>query len=155
MELLSVSPPLIPQINRASGKYQQWAWKKAFLERTIGENRASGGPTRLMHYGPSAQAYKNPSGVSYKLVYGQTKSLMTPDQNRVFNIGDLSPPLLIRLRFFFGKLKSRWNGPFTSLGSISYDGTVELSQANGANFKGMVIASKHYFGRERTTIGST
>nr|GFA26214.1 hypothetical protein [Tanacetum cinerariifolium] len=39
-----------------------------------------------------------------------------------------------KLKIFSGKLKSRWSGPFTIAKVFPY-GTVELSQANGPNFK--------------------
>nr|GEU68811.1 transposon Ty3-I Gag-Pol polyprotein [Tanacetum cinerariifolium] len=44
-----------------------------------------------------------------------------------------------------GKLKSRWSGPFTITKVFPY-GTVELSQANGPNFKVNGHRIKHYFG---------
>nr|GEX62830.1 reverse transcriptase domain-containing protein [Tanacetum cinerariifolium] len=44
-----------------------------------------------------------------------------------------------------GKLKTRWSGPFTITKVFSY-GTVELSQANGPNFKLNGHRVKHYFG---------
>nr|GFB63508.1 reverse transcriptase domain-containing protein [Tanacetum cinerariifolium] len=44
-----------------------------------------------------------------------------------------------------GKLKSRWSGPFTIAKVFPY-GTVELSQANGPNFKVNGHRIKHYFG---------
>ncbi|GKF45203.1 reverse transcriptase domain-containing protein, partial [Tanacetum coccineum] len=53
-------------------------------------------------------------------------------KNRVFNIGDRV-------------LKSRWNGSFTITRVFPY-GTVELSQANGPNFKVNGHRVKHYFG---------
>nr|GEX12236.1 reverse transcriptase domain-containing protein [Tanacetum cinerariifolium] len=40
----------------------------------------------------------------------------------------------LRLKIFSGKLKSRWSGPF-SIAKVFPYGTVELSQANGPNFK--------------------
>nr|GEY88933.1 reverse transcriptase domain-containing protein [Tanacetum cinerariifolium] len=40
----------------------------------------------------------------------------------------------LRLKIFSGKLKTRWSGPFTIAKVFPY-GTVELSQANGPNFK--------------------
>ncbi|GKA79128.1 hypothetical protein Tco_0785724 [Tanacetum coccineum] len=55
-------------------------------------------------------------------------------KNRVFNIGDRVLLFNSRLKIFSGKLKSRWNGPFTITRVFPY-GTVELSQANGPNFK--------------------
>nr|GFA13149.1 reverse transcriptase domain-containing protein [Tanacetum cinerariifolium] len=44
-----------------------------------------------------------------------------------------------------GKLKTRWNGPFTITKVFPY-GAVELSQANGLNFKVNGHRLKHYFG---------
>nr|GEX05651.1 reverse transcriptase domain-containing protein [Tanacetum cinerariifolium] len=44
-----------------------------------------------------------------------------------------------------GKLKSRWSRPFTIAKVFPY-GTVELSQANGPNFKVNSHRIKHYFG---------
>nr|GEV26890.1 retrovirus-related Pol polyprotein from transposon TNT 1-94 [Tanacetum cinerariifolium] len=55
--------------------------------------------------------------------------------------GDFSAPLKI----FSGKLKTRWSGPFTITKVFPY-GTVELSQANGPNFKVNGHRVKHYFG---------
>nr|GEU92631.1 ribonuclease H-like domain-containing protein [Tanacetum cinerariifolium] len=48
---------------------------------------------------------------------------------------------------FFGKLKSRWSGPFTISHVYPY-GTVELSQPNGPNFKVNGHRLKHYFGED-------
>nr|GEV11955.1 transposon Ty3-I Gag-Pol polyprotein [Tanacetum cinerariifolium] len=44
-----------------------------------------------------------------------------------------------------GKLKTHWSGPFTIAKVFPY-GTVELSQANGTNFKVNDHRVKHYFG---------
>nr|GEW50662.1 reverse transcriptase domain-containing protein [Tanacetum cinerariifolium] len=44
-----------------------------------------------------------------------------------------------------GKLKSHWSGPFAIAKVFPY-GTVELSQANGPNFKVNDHCIKHYFG---------
>nr|GEZ11206.1 reverse transcriptase domain-containing protein [Tanacetum cinerariifolium] len=49
------------------------------------------------------------------------------------------------LKIFSGKLKTRWSGPFTITKVFPY-GTVELSQANGPNFKVNGHRVKHYFG---------
>ncbi|GKA10190.1 reverse transcriptase domain-containing protein [Tanacetum coccineum] len=54
-----------------------------------------------------------------------------------------SPPLNSRLKIFFGKLKSRWSGPFTIVQVFPY-GTVELSQNSGPNFKVNGHRLKHY-----------
>ncbi|GJR29328.1 reverse transcriptase domain-containing protein [Tanacetum coccineum] len=66
-------------------------------------------------------------------------------KNRIFNIGDRVLLFNSRLKIFSGKLKSRWNGPFTITRVFPY-GTVELSQANGPNFKVNGHRVKHYFG---------
>ena len=55
-------------------------------------------------------------------------------KNRVFNVGDRVLLFNSRLKIFSGKLKSRWSGPFTITKVYPY-GTVELSQADGPNFK--------------------
>nr|GFA72230.1 reverse transcriptase domain-containing protein [Tanacetum cinerariifolium] len=66
-------------------------------------------------------------------------------KNRVFNVGDRVLLFNSRLKNFSGKLKTRWNGPFTITKVFPY-GTVELSQANGPNFKVNGYHVKHYFG---------
>ncbi|GJU19634.1 reverse transcriptase domain-containing protein [Tanacetum coccineum] len=66
-------------------------------------------------------------------------------KNRVFNVGDRVLLFNSRLKIFSGKLKSRWSGPFTITQVFPY-GTVELSQANGPNFKVNGHRVKHYFG---------
>nr|GEW27296.1 reverse transcriptase domain-containing protein [Tanacetum cinerariifolium] len=55
-------------------------------------------------------------------------------KNRVFNVGDRVLLFNSRLKIFSGKLKTRWSRPFTITKVFPY-GTVELSQANGHNFK--------------------
>ncbi|GKB90703.1 reverse transcriptase domain-containing protein [Tanacetum coccineum] len=66
-------------------------------------------------------------------------------KNRVFKLGDRVLFFNSRLKIFSGKLKSRWSGPFTITQVFPY-GTVELSQANGPNFKVNGHRVKHYFG---------
>nr|GEV18595.1 reverse transcriptase domain-containing protein [Tanacetum cinerariifolium] len=66
-------------------------------------------------------------------------------KNRVFNVGDRVLLFNSRLKIFSGKLKTRWSGPFTITKVFLY-GTVELSQANGPNFKVNGHRVKHYFG---------
>nr|GEU64462.1 hypothetical protein [Tanacetum cinerariifolium] len=66
-------------------------------------------------------------------------------KNRVFNVGDQVLLFNSRLKIFSGKLKTRWSGPFTIAKVFPY-GTVELSQANGPNFKVNSHRVKHYFG---------
>nr|GEU29849.1 reverse transcriptase domain-containing protein [Tanacetum cinerariifolium] len=66
-------------------------------------------------------------------------------KNCVFNVGDRVLLFNSRLKIFLGKLKTRWSGPFTIAKVFPY-GTVELSQANGPNFKVNGHHVKHYFG---------
>nr|GEY82397.1 reverse transcriptase domain-containing protein [Tanacetum cinerariifolium] len=66
-------------------------------------------------------------------------------KNRVFNVGDRVLLFNSRLEIFSGKLKTRWSGAFTIAKVFPY-GTVELSQANGPNFKMNGHRVKHYFG---------
>nr|GEW23538.1 reverse transcriptase domain-containing protein [Tanacetum cinerariifolium] len=66
-------------------------------------------------------------------------------KNRVFNVGDRVLLFNLRLKIFSGILKTRWSRPFTIAKVFSY-GTVELSQANGPNFKVNGHRVKHYFG---------
>nr|GFA90378.1 reverse transcriptase domain-containing protein [Tanacetum cinerariifolium] len=66
-------------------------------------------------------------------------------KNRIFNVGDRVLLFNSRLKIFSGKLKTYWSGPFTITKVFPY-GTVELSQANGPNFKVNGHRVKHYFG---------
>nr|GEV14230.1 reverse transcriptase domain-containing protein [Tanacetum cinerariifolium] len=68
-------------------------------------------------------------------------------KNRVFNVGDRVLLFNSILKIFSGKLKTRWSGPFTITKVFPY-GMVELSQANGPNFKVNGHRVKHYFGRD-------
>nr|GEV09748.1 reverse transcriptase domain-containing protein [Tanacetum cinerariifolium] len=89
------------------------------------------------------QAYKN------SLIYKEkTKRLHDSKiKNRVFNIGDKVLLFNSRLKIFFGKLKSRWSGPFTISQVYPY-GTVKLSQPDGPKFKVNGHRLKHYFGED-------
>nr|GFA30337.1 reverse transcriptase domain-containing protein [Tanacetum cinerariifolium] len=143
---------------------------KRILKRTIGQNRASWSDKLDDALWAFPTAYKTPIGCTpYKLVYGEACHLpielehkaywalkqtnfdlkkqresMTPRSKRIFNVGD-QVLLFTRLKIFSDKLKSRWSGPFTISKVFPY-GTVELSQANGANFKVNDHRIKHYFG---------
>ncbi|GJT15897.1 ribonuclease H-like domain-containing protein [Tanacetum coccineum] len=55
-------------------------------------------------------------------------------KNRVFNVGDRVLLFNSRLKIFSGKLKTCWTRPFT-IAHVFHDGTIELSQTNGPNFK--------------------
>nr|GEW33211.1 reverse transcriptase domain-containing protein [Tanacetum cinerariifolium] len=66
-------------------------------------------------------------------------------KNPVFNVGDRVLLFNSKLKIFSGKLKTHWSGPFTIAKVFPYD-TVELSQANGPNFKVNGHRIKHYFG---------
>nr|GFC03520.1 reverse transcriptase domain-containing protein [Tanacetum cinerariifolium] len=87
------------------------------------------------------QAYEN------SLIYKEkTKRIHDSKiKNRIFNVGDRVLLFNSRLKIFSGKLKTCWSGPFTIAKVFPY-GTVELSQANGPNFKVNGHRIKHYFG---------
>nr|GFB66036.1 reverse transcriptase domain-containing protein [Tanacetum cinerariifolium] len=86
------------------------------------------------------QAYEN--SVIYK---ERAKKLHDSKiKNRIFNVGDQVLLFNSRLKIFYGKLKTRWSGPFTITQVFSY-GTLELSQPNGPNFKVNGHRVKHYF----------
>nr|GEY12296.1 reverse transcriptase domain-containing protein [Tanacetum cinerariifolium] len=87
------------------------------------------------------QAYEN------SLIYKEkTKKIHDSKiKNRVFNIGDRVFLFNSRLKIFSGKLKTRWTRPFTVAHVFPY-GTIELSQADGPNFKVNGHRVKHYFG---------
>nr|GEZ30472.1 reverse transcriptase domain-containing protein [Tanacetum cinerariifolium] len=146
---------------------------KRILERTIGENHASWSDKLDDALWAFRTAYKTPIGCTpYKLVYGKACHLPielehkaywalkqanfdlavagknericdSKIKNRVFNVGD-RVLFNSRLKIFSGKLKTRWSGPFTIAKVFPY-GTVELSQANGPNFKVNGHRVKHYF----------
>nr|GFC82694.1 reverse transcriptase domain-containing protein [Tanacetum cinerariifolium] len=89
------------------------------------------------------QAYES------SLIYNE-KTKRIHDSNikiRVFNIGDRVLLFNSRLKIFSSKLKTCWSGPFTISKVFPY-GTVELSQADGPNFKVNGHRIKHYFRRD-------
>ncbi|GKF28809.1 reverse transcriptase domain-containing protein, partial [Tanacetum coccineum] len=87
------------------------------------------------------QAYEN------SLIYKEkTKRIHDAKiKNLVFNVGDRVLLFNSRLKIFFGKLKSRWFGPFTITEVFPY-GTAKLSHPDGSNFKVNCRRLKHYFG---------
>nr|GEW19403.1 reverse transcriptase domain-containing protein [Tanacetum cinerariifolium] len=87
------------------------------------------------------QAYEN------SLIYKEkTKKILDLKiKNRVFNVGDRVLLFNSRLKIFSRKLKTRWTEPFTVAHVFRY-GTIELSQADGPNFKVNCHRLKHYFG---------
>ncbi|GKB54328.1 reverse transcriptase domain-containing protein [Tanacetum coccineum] len=66
-------------------------------------------------------------------------------KNRIFNVGIRVLLFNSRLKIFYGKLKTRWSGPFTITKVFPY-GTIELPQPDGPNFKVNGHRVKHYFG---------
>nr|GFA33304.1 reverse transcriptase domain-containing protein [Tanacetum cinerariifolium] len=87
------------------------------------------------------QAYKN------SLIYKErTKKLHDSKiKNRIFNVSDQVLLFNSCLKIFFGKLKTRWSGPFTIIEVYPY-GTAKLSHADGSNFKVNCHGLKHYYG---------
>ncbi|GJY77613.1 reverse transcriptase domain-containing protein [Tanacetum coccineum] len=96
------------------------------------------------------QAYEN------SLIYKErTKKLHDSKiKNRIFNVGDRVLLFNSRLKIFFGKLKTRWSGPFTITKVFPY-GTIELSQTMVPTLKVTMVSVKHYFRRGLTTQGLT
>nr|GEV35344.1 reverse transcriptase domain-containing protein [Tanacetum cinerariifolium] len=87
------------------------------------------------------QAYEN-----YLIYKEKTKKIHDPKiKDRVFNVGDRVFLFNSHLKIFSRKLKTRWTGPFTVAQVFPY-GTIELSQADGPNFKVNGYRLKHYFG---------
>nr|GEU64145.1 reverse transcriptase domain-containing protein [Tanacetum cinerariifolium] len=86
------------------------------------------------------QAYEN------SLIYKEkTKKIHDSKiKDRVFNVGDRVFLFNYCLNIFSGKLKTRSTGPFT-VAHIFSNGTTELSQADGPNFKVNDHRLKHYF----------
>nr|GEY71721.1 reverse transcriptase domain-containing protein [Tanacetum cinerariifolium] len=116
---------------------------KRILERTVGENRASWSEKLDDALWAFRTAYKIPLGA---LLTNKTKKLHDSKiKNRIFNVGDRVLLFNSRLKIFSGKLKTRWTGPFTVAHVFPY-GTIELSQADGPNFKVNGHRVKHYFG---------
>ncbi|GJX77646.1 reverse transcriptase domain-containing protein [Tanacetum coccineum] len=93
------------------------------------------------------QAYEN------SLIYKEkTKRIHDAKiKNRVFNVGDQVLLFNSRLKIFFGKLKSRWSGPFTVTKVFPYR-TVELSQNSRPKFKINGHRLKYYFGGDVPTM---
>nr|GEX09493.1 reverse transcriptase domain-containing protein [Tanacetum cinerariifolium] len=89
------------------------------------------------------QAYEN--SLIYKEKTKRLHDLKIKD--RVFNISDRVLLFNSQLNILFGKLKSRWSGPFTISHVYPY-GTVELAEPDGPNFKVNGHLLKHYFGED-------
>nr|GEV00652.1 reverse transcriptase domain-containing protein [Tanacetum cinerariifolium] len=137
---------------------------KRILEWTIGKNHASWSDKLDDALWAFHTAYKTPIGCTpYKLVYEKACHLsielehkaywalkkkqiesMTLKSKSVFNVGDRVLLFNSRFKIFLGKLKTRWSGHFTIAKVFPY-GMIELSQANGPNFKVNGHRVKHYF----------
>ncbi|XP_057528973.1 uncharacterized protein LOC130807686 [Amaranthus tricolor] len=80
------------------------------------------------------------------IVLSKEKTKKWHDQRitrREFNIGEKVLVFNSRLKFFLGKLKSRWLGPYTITQVFPY-GSLEVTRANGS-FKVNGHQVKHYF----------
>nr|GFB30510.1 reverse transcriptase domain-containing protein [Tanacetum cinerariifolium] len=115
-----------------------WALKQANFDLTITSDPRKIQLNELNEL--RDQAYEN------SLIYKEkTKRIHDSKiKNRVFNIGDRVLLFNSRLKIFSGKLKTRWSGPLTIAKVFPY-GTVEISQADGPNFKVNGHRIKHYF----------
>nr|GEY46224.1 reverse transcriptase domain-containing protein [Tanacetum cinerariifolium] len=116
-----------------------WALKQANFDLAVAGNHRKVQLNKLNEL--FDHAYEN------SLIYKEkTKRIHDSKiKNRVFNVGDRVLLFNSGLKIFSGKLKTRWSGPFTIAKVFPY-GTVELSQANGPNFKVNGHRVKHYFG---------
>nr|GFA53031.1 reverse transcriptase domain-containing protein [Tanacetum cinerariifolium] len=87
------------------------------------------------------QAYEN------SLIYKEWTKKLHDDKikNRILNVGDQVLLFNSRLKIFWGKLKSRWSGPFT-ISEIYPYGTAKLIHPDGCNFKVNCHRLKHYHG---------
>nr|GEV76899.1 DNA-directed DNA polymerase [Tanacetum cinerariifolium] len=115
-----------------------WAFKHANFDlQTAGDHR------KVQLNELCDQAYEN------SLIYKEkTKRLHDSKiKDPIFNICDRFLLFNSRLKIFFGKLKSRWSGPFT-ISHVFVYGTVELSQPDGPNFKVNGHRLKYYFGED-------
>nr|GEU45301.1 reverse transcriptase domain-containing protein [Tanacetum cinerariifolium] len=137
---------------------------ETFLLKTLGENHASWSDKLADALWAFRTAFKTPIGCTpYKFVYEKAChlpielenkaswalkhcnfDLKTAEKtkkihnfkikNRVFNVGDRVLLFNSRLKIFSGKLKTRGTEPFIVAHAFPY-GTIELSQADGPNFK--------------------
>nr|GFA10127.1 reverse transcriptase domain-containing protein [Tanacetum cinerariifolium] len=114
---------------------------KRILERTIGQNHASWSDKLEDALWAFRRAYKTPIRCTpYKLVYGKACHLpMELEHKAYWALKQTNFNLTVA-----GKLTTRWSGPFTITKVFPY-GTVELSQADGPNFKVNGHRIKHYF----------
>nr|GEW55899.1 reverse transcriptase domain-containing protein [Tanacetum cinerariifolium] len=118
---------------------------KRILERTIGENHASWSDKLDGTLWAFRTAYKTPIGCTpYKLVYGKACHLPIELEHKAYwALKQANFDLVVAGDH--RKVKTRWSRPFTIANVFPY-GTVELSQANGPNFKVNGHRVKHYFG---------
>nr|GEZ70787.1 reverse transcriptase domain-containing protein [Tanacetum cinerariifolium] len=87
------------------------------------------------------QAYEN------SLIYKERAKKLHDSKikNRIYNFGDHVLLFNSHLKIFYGKLKTRWSGPFTITEVYPY-ATAKLSHADGSNFKVSCHRLKHYYG---------
>nr|GEZ78278.1 reverse transcriptase domain-containing protein [Tanacetum cinerariifolium] len=102
---------------------------------------------KAFHNGPTG-GHHGANLTTKKIYKEKTKRIHDSKiKNHVFNVGDQVLLFNLRLKILSGKLKTHWSGPFTITKVFPY-GTVEISQANGPNFKVNGHRVKHYFGED-------
>nr|GEV75309.1 reverse transcriptase domain-containing protein [Tanacetum cinerariifolium] len=87
------------------------------------------------------QAYEN------SLIYKERVKKLHDSKikNSIFNVGDQVLLFNSHFKIFFGKLKTRWSGPFTMTEVYPY-GIAKLAHADGSNFKVSCHRLNHYYG---------
>ncbi|GKF36361.1 reverse transcriptase domain-containing protein [Tanacetum coccineum] len=126
---------------------------KRILERTVGENRASWSDKLDDALWAFRTAYKTPIGCTpYKLIYGKACHLPIELEHKAywalkhanFDIKTAGDQRKVQLNELT-ELRDQKPRPFTIV-QVFPNGTVELSQNSGPNFKINGHHLKHYFG---------
>nr|XP_016444744.1 PREDICTED: uncharacterized protein LOC107770004 [Nicotiana tabacum] len=120
-----------------------WALKKLNLDWAEAANLKMTQLNEMKEF--SFHAYENATMYKERMKFAHDKKIL----KREFKFGDLVLLFNSRLKFFLGKLNSKWSSPFKVLSVSSY-GSIELEFEDGTRtFKVNGQRVKHYLG----TIG--